>query len=68
MRKISAITFLFAATSLLAQARDFSNVKITATKVAGTVYMLTGSGGIADGWESFGAESGNSFNFGGTTT
>jgi len=44
-RTLAIVVYVFAATSLVAQQRDFSNVKITATKVAGTVYMLTGSGG-----------------------
>src|SRR3954454_20180817 len=46
MRKL----ILFMATSLfavaaLAQNQDFSKVEIKVTKVAGTVYMLTGAGG-----------------------
>jgi len=46
MRRTLAIAAcLLAAVTLSAQQRDLSNVKITATKVAGTVYMLTGSGG-----------------------
>src|SRR5437016_8080303 len=36
---------LSATTSLRAQQQDFSKVEIKATKVAGTVYMLEGSGG-----------------------
>src|SRR5438477_10590391 len=44
MRK-SALLFLFAAMPLAAQQRDFSKVEIKVQKVAGTVYMLTGSGG-----------------------
>ncbi len=46
MRKGLVIAaFTLAASPLLAQTRDFSNVQIKATKVAGTVYMLTGAGG-----------------------
>jgi glyoxylase-like metal-dependent hydrolase (beta-lactamase superfamily II) len=45
MRKtMTVILFIFAATTLFAQ-QDFSNVKIVATKVAGSVYMLKGAGG-----------------------
>ena len=40
---LAALTF--ATSSLFAQARDFSNVQIKVTKVAGNVYMLTGAGG-----------------------
>jgi len=43
-RTIAALVFVLAATAAFAQ-RDFSNVQIKATKVAGTVYMLTGAGG-----------------------
>jgi glyoxylase-like metal-dependent hydrolase (beta-lactamase superfamily II) len=45
MRRTCLIAaFVFAATSATAQ-EDFSNVEIKATRVAGTVYMLTGAGG-----------------------
>jgi cyclase len=37
--------FLVAATGALAQQQDFSKVEIKAVKVAGNVYVLTGSGG-----------------------
>src|SRR5438046_4097631 len=40
---LAALTI--ATSSLFAQARDFSNVQIKVTKVAGNVYMLTGAGG-----------------------
>src|SRR5438067_9728804 len=40
---LAALTFV--TSSLFAQARDFSNVQIKVTKVAGNVYMLTGAGG-----------------------
>jgi len=39
-----ALTLLFA-TSLSAQQQDFAKVEVKATKVAGNVYVLTGSGG-----------------------
>src|SRR5213083_2404246 len=46
MHKAFVLAALTVATSsLFAQTRDFSNVQIKATKVAGTVYMLTGAGG-----------------------
>src|ERR1700675_770404 len=47
MRKLlglSAVLLLFSALAA-AQDRDFSKVEIKVTKVAGTVYMLEGSGG-----------------------
>src|SRR5438067_1382063 len=44
MRKVIAFSFVFAA-SAFAQQQDFSKVEIKVTKVAGTVYMLEGSGG-----------------------
>lgn len=44
MKRI-AFAILLAATSAFAQQRDFSSVEVKATKVAGTVYMLTGAGG-----------------------
>ena len=44
MRKLMIVVFAFAATSVFAQ-QDFSKVEIKVTKVAGTVYMLTGAGG-----------------------
>jgi cyclase len=45
MRRLYSLSLaLVAATSLMAQ-DDFSKVEVKATKVAGTVYMLTGSGG-----------------------
>src|SRR3981189_3504825 len=39
-----ALTLLFA-TGLSAQQQDFAKVEVKATKVAGNVYVLTGSGG-----------------------
>jgi cyclase len=39
-----SLSLLFLAGNLLAQ-QDFSKVEIKVTKVAGTVYMLEGSGG-----------------------
>src|SRR5207245_4364570 len=44
MRKTNLL-LAFAATSALAQQQDFSKVEIKVTRVAGTVYMLQGSGG-----------------------
>lgn len=45
MRRLYSLSLaLVAATSLMAQ-DDFSKVEVKATKVAGTVYMLTGAGG-----------------------
>ncbi len=44
MRKLFVVIAALCATSLLAQ-QDFSKVEIKVTKVAGTVYMLAGSGG-----------------------
>src|SRR4051794_15414556 len=44
MRKLVIVASLFLATSVFAQ-RDFSKVEIKVEKVAGNVYMLTGSGG-----------------------
>ncbi|HEV7765951.1 MAG TPA: MBL fold metallo-hydrolase [Thermoanaerobaculia bacterium] len=43
MRRLYRFITLFAALPLLAQ--DFSKVEVKATRVAGTVYMLTGGGG-----------------------
>lgn len=45
MRHAAMVFVLSLATTAFAQQRDFSNVAVTATKVAGTVYMLTGAGG-----------------------
>ena len=46
MKKLlSATVLLLAAVSIHGQQRDFSQVQIKATKVAGNVYMLEGSGG-----------------------
>lgn len=45
MRKSFFVALLLTATTLLAQDRDFSKVEVKATKVAGSVYMLTGAGG-----------------------
>ena len=45
MRKTILLLTLFVASAVLAQGQDFSKVEIKAEKVAGTVYMLTGSGG-----------------------
>ncbi|HYM62251.1 MAG TPA: MBL fold metallo-hydrolase [Thermoanaerobaculia bacterium] len=46
MRKLAFVVVLFlCALSAFAQQRDFSKVEVKAQKVAGTVYMLTGSGG-----------------------
>jgi len=42
---LSATVLLLAAVSIHGQQRDFSQVQIKATKVAGNVYMLEGSGG-----------------------
>src|SRR6266540_1845021 len=44
MRRMTFIVALYA-TIAVAQERDFSKIEVKATKVAGTVYMLTGSGG-----------------------
>ena len=44
MRNGLAVAFALYASSLFAQ-QDFSKVEVKATKVAGTVYMLTGAGG-----------------------
>lgn len=44
MRKLIIVFAALTATSLLAQ-QDFSKIEIKVTKVAGTVYMLTGAGG-----------------------
>lgn len=44
MRKLFVVIAALSATSLFAQ-QDFSKVEIKVTKVAGTVYMLAGSGG-----------------------
>ena len=46
MRRILTLAIaLTAATALLAQQQDFSKVEVKVVKVAGTVYMLMGSGG-----------------------
>jgi cyclase len=45
MRKTFAVLFVLAACSAFAQQPDYSKVEVKATKVAGTVYMLTGAGG-----------------------
>src|SRR5262249_36338695 len=45
MKKALALSFLLAASPLLAQDRDFSKVEIKVEKVAGSVSMLTGAGG-----------------------
>jgi glyoxylase-like metal-dependent hydrolase (beta-lactamase superfamily II) len=42
---LSVIVLLLVAASIHAQQQDFSKVEIKATKVAGNVYMLEGSGG-----------------------
>jgi len=44
MRKLIVALAALSATSLFAQ-QDFSKIEIKVTKVAGTVYMLTGAGG-----------------------
>jgi cyclase len=44
MRKLIIVFAALTATSLFAQ-QDFSKIEIKVTKVAGTVYMLTGAGG-----------------------
>ena len=44
MRK-TVLVIIFAAIPLFAQQQDFSKVEIKVSKVAGTVYMLQGSGG-----------------------
>jgi cyclase len=44
MLRVTVVAIALAATSALAQ-QDFSKVEIKVTKVAGTVYMLQGSGG-----------------------
>src|SRR2546423_2862862 len=41
----SFILFFFVAAAAAAQERDFSKVEVKASKVAGNVYVLTGSGG-----------------------
>jgi cyclase len=45
MRKLVAVLFALAASAAFAQQPDYSKVEVKATKVAGTVYMLTGAGG-----------------------
>ena len=45
---LAALTL--ATSSLFAQARDFSNVQIKATKVAGNVYMPCRCGGSQRPW------------------
>src|SRR5215203_4213511 len=46
MKKVLLLTLLLLVTvSIYAQQRDFSQVQMKATKVAGNVYMLEGSGG-----------------------
>src|SRR4051812_39627850 len=44
MRRLFLLALVLA-TPLLAQNQDFSKVEVKAAKVAGSVYMLTGSGG-----------------------
>jgi hypothetical protein len=45
MRRLFVFAIALYAASAMAQERDFSKVEVTATKVAGTVYMLKGAGG-----------------------
>lgn len=45
MRKLVAVLFALVASAAFAQQPDYSKVEVKATKVAGTVYMLTGAGG-----------------------
>src|SRR4051812_20181662 len=45
MRKFAFVLSLLITSGALAQNTDFSKVEIKVQKVAGTVYMLTGSGG-----------------------
>jgi glyoxylase-like metal-dependent hydrolase (beta-lactamase superfamily II) len=45
MRRVFVFAIALYAVTASAQERDFSKVEVKATKVAGTVYMLTGSGG-----------------------
>lgn len=45
MRRILTLAIVLAPALLVAQQQDLSKVEVKATKVAGTVYMLTGSGG-----------------------
>ena len=45
MRGTYLLALALAATSMVAQQRDFSKVEVKAEKVAGSVYMLTGAGG-----------------------
>ena len=45
MRRLFTLAFFLCATTAVAQQQDFSKVEVKATKVAGTVYMITGSGG-----------------------
>lgn len=45
MRRTFTLAVALCATAAIAQQQDFSKVEVKATKVAGTVYMLTGSGG-----------------------
>ena len=45
MRGTYLLALALAATSIVAQQRDFSKVEVKAEKVAGSVYMLTGAGG-----------------------
>ena len=45
MKKILSLTFLFVFVAAVQAQTDFSKVQMKATKVAGNVYMLEGSGG-----------------------
>jgi predicted GTPase len=46
MKKILIATLIsFASLPFISHGQDYSKVEVTATKVAGDVYMLTGSGG-----------------------
>mgnify|MGYP006099315201 CR=1 FL=1 len=44
-KTLIATLFSFAALPFISQGQDYAQVEVTATKVAGDVYMLTGSGG-----------------------
>jgi cyclase len=45
MRRVLAVLIALSATAVFAQQQDFSKVEVKVQKVAGTVYMLMGSGG-----------------------
>ncbi|HEY8713079.1 MAG TPA: MBL fold metallo-hydrolase, partial [Thermoanaerobaculia bacterium] len=45
MRRVLALAIALYAAAAFAQQQDFSKVEVKTIKVAGTVYMLMGSGG-----------------------